>query len=582
MIPDARRSLPAVLGLFIGILLATSPGAALASIALLAVLAALRKDLRPSPSQLRDRSLILLFTIGLGTWWLIGTVHAPGTAIAWADTVTWLVLALAAALGVLGPSRGSAAPSLMHVALGVVVGLFAMGAHSLIEVSTTQAARASGWAVHPNTWAAMAVVGAAAAAALAYGRRSVWILGVAFSFSAFIVVASGSRTAALGLGVALIVTALTRLATAAQRKRWIVIAATTVAFAAAMAVGTILFAPRLAGTWTALWSPSVSPGDANLVLASEEIGPPYWTLRTAEVDLVGGVADVAVHKVTATAADPLARVHQRIDLAPGETITLSVDVQGDHRPGIVGFSDPAGRIVVDAALGTQANSGPIEVVAVRTDTLGPWTRLHLTVRNEQASSVIWRFGLAPSLLGRAGAEAFFRRPAIVAGPDPAPTYTATTIDDRIRQLAAKSARQRLGYVTAALRVSLVSPWFGHGASEPFYDHVLRYAPAALAATDRPTHAHSLWLDTLVTRGWVGLAGLVLAIWSLAAATPATARARLLPLAAALLVLNTFDFTLWTPGGAIPAIATWLLVNQGAPHGANGGHADPDDSVTVSG
>jgi len=519
-------------------------------------------------ARARSHAALVLIGVGLLAWWWGVGGRAPTTPAAWWNLALG-AMALAAGF-VARPVQSARLTGAGHRAaalgLGLTVGVAIVAVASLPALIAAPAVRASGWAPHPNVWGTGAVVAAAvAASALGPPRRAFAPVGLAL----IAVVASGSRTAVIAwclLTVCVTVAAWSASRRAAPRAlRPVLVAAL---LAVALGVGGVAWW-SLGGRDALARFTVRAPASANLLQASEEIGPPYWTSRTVALTRTIGADGLATTEVRATAADALARVHQRVNLPPGAVRAFSVDIAGGADPGVTAFSEPAGRMTVAADGDVRALSGPITVLATRSEPVADARRLHVTVRNASDATVVWRVGLAPTLSGVGGAVATFRRPALVVGDAPQ-AYEPTTVADRVRALAALSSDQRLGYLAAAAAIVRASPWWGHGAATPFAGLADRYAPGRLGPTDRPAHAHMLWTDLLVTRGVLGTLGFLLVIAGLVASTPTPTRRRLFPLAAVLLVANTLDLTLWTPAGAPLALAGWLWAVRATP-AATGPH-----------
>lgn len=411
------------------------------------------------------------------------------------------------------------------------------------------------WVNHTNEWASMAVMVAAAAVPLY--RRKLWIHAQLWLFLAAVLVAAavGSRTAIFAVVAGVFAT----LAVGATTRRRGVHLPLLAVLGLAIGASIVILSPlgtRLAGL--------VPRQTTNLVIASEEIGGEYWTRRGVEVLTEPGEDGINWFRIRSIDDKALDRVHQRFDLAPREIRTLALEYrQTDSGGGIVAFSEPHGSLIVPFSspqdLRVSGEPDVLDVIQVKGD--AGWTLLKLTVHNTSQYSLEWRVGFATSLRDGASSELNVRRVRMADGYGDegyAPTYE----QDRIRDLAALSAGQRVGYAKGVLGLLKERPLFGHGSAKPFYvlldDFSLR--PGA-AASDRPWHAHSLIGDVVVRFGFVGLAGLVLIVASAVRVLPVGQRSVAMPYLVVVLVLGFGDATFFNAGG--PFIFVPLLMAIGS-------------------
>ncbi|MFU8889558.1 MAG: O-antigen ligase family protein, partial [Trueperaceae bacterium] len=110
---------------------------------------------------------------------------------------------------------------------------------------------------------------------------------------------------------------------------------------------------------------------------------------------------------------------------------------------------------------------------------------------------------------------------------------------------------------AGLDIARASPWFGVGldaAADAFRERTRE----ALAG-DGVTYAHNLLVQLLAVHGVVGLTGALLFLGALLSTLSRAGWARLAPLLSALVLLNTWDLTLFEPFVLVPAVlalASW--------------------------
>lgn len=444
---------------------------------------------------------------------------------------------------------------------GAVFGALAMVTVSVLDL-WQGAPRAYGWTPHPNVWAALAT-GAALGGTLLFPRgRSSWLKLLLACAGLSVVAMAGSRTALLAALIGFALLAWQELASSAARPRWARAWVILVILGLLFAASTTL--TPLSTRWFA-WNAAPS---TNLLLASEDMAGAFWVRRDVlplrDVDIGGH----ATYRLSATVADPLARLHQRVLLRPGEVMTLSVEFgPGAEEAGVHAFSEAGGRISLSRRGEVELLHEPPTLLRTAvTELEDGWTRLELTVVQQGEGPLVWRFGLAPSLRGGLGSEVWVRHPQLSSGPEALP-YTPTSPEDRRRDLAGLSAAQRWGYVTAAWAVMPGHWWLGHGPSADFSNLVEARSPGLLAASDRPSHPHNLPMAMLVQYGLLGLAGLSLMILAAAWLVPSGQRGALAPLWLAMLVLSLGDATFFSAGtGHIGlALIAWRRTTESDKH-----------------
>lgn len=445
---------------------------------------------------------------------------------------------------------------------GAVFGALAMVTLSAIDL-WQGAPRAYGWTPHPNVWAALAT-GAALGGALLFPRgRWPWLKLSLACAGLSVVAMAGSRTALLAALIGFALLGWQELSSSAARPRraraWVILLTIGLLFAASTTL------TPLGSRWFA-WNAAPS---TNLILASEDMAGAFWTRRDVLPMRGADIGGHATYHLSATVADPLARLHQRVLLRPDEVMTLSVEFgPGAEAAGVHAFSEAGGRISLSRSGEVEQLREPPTLLRTAVAELEDgWTRLELTVMQQGEDPLVWRFGLAPSLRGGLGSEVWVRRPQLSSGPEALP-YTPTSPEDRGRDLAGLSAAQRWGYVAAALAVMRGHWWLGHGPSADFSSLVEARSPGLLAASDRPSHPHNLPMAMLVQYGLLGLAGLSLMILAAAWLVPAGQRWALAPLWLAMLVMSLGDATFFSAGTGYIGLAliAWRRRSP-APEGA---------------
>lgn len=408
------------------------------------------------------------------------------------------------------------------------------------------------WVKHTNVWAAMAAMVAAATVPL-YGKKLREYALVLLTVAAVLVAAAtGSRTAIFAVVAGAAATFL--VSAVGERAGWRVGLVTALGATAAVAV--VLASPlgsRLAGL-------VADTATSNQVIASEELQGEYWTKRGVEVVVAPGPDGLRQFLIRSSDGKALGRAHQRFVLPAGAVRTLVFEfTQTGAGGGVVAFSEPTGSMIVPFGKpGEVAASGQPEVLAVEeVPTDGNWTLALLTVRNTGEQPVVWRVGISPNLRGGGVSELKVRHVRMFSGTQDLgyqPTYAAT----RLRELATLSASQRLSYADGALGLLVEKPLFGHGSGKPFYQLLDDYAlSAAAAASDRPTHAHSLVGDVLVRFGIVGLVGLLALLTAAVRTLPRGGRLAALPFLVVVFVLGLGDATFFNAGG--PFVLGYLLL-----------------------
>lgn len=411
------------------------------------------------------------------------------------------------------------------------------------------------WVNHTNVWAALAAL--VASASMPLYRTSLRSRAVAIlSASAIIVAAAtGSRTALFAVAAGVVMSLL--VAPTKRVLNWRGAASVVVGLVAVS--GLVLLSPlgsRLVGP--------VSGGEANLVLASEELGGQFWTPRGVAVRSERGSDGSNWFRITSLDGQAFDRVHQRLVIPPMETRTFSFDYrQASIGGGVVAFTEGGGSMVVPFSASSDVNvAGHPEFVDAGSHAgVDGWTTFNLTVRNSSAEPLVWRVGLSPNLRNEQGAVLDVRQVRMTHGGE-ATAYVPTYAESRVRELASLSAGQRLGYAQGVLGLLAERPLFGHGSARPFYvlldDYSLR---SSATASDRPWHAHSLLGDVLVRFGAVGLLGLLVVLACAVRSLPQGRRLSAAPFLVVVFVLGFGDATFFNAGG--PFVLSYLLLTMPA-------------------
>lgn len=430
-------------------------------------------------------------------------------------------------------------------------------ASAAIAFSTGE--RVAAWTTHPNVWGAHLAAGLAVALGLVLGERRTTVAAIGV-LGVMAVAATGSRTATLAVIAAVIVAVAFagRSGRVRAPRRAIVAGVTMALLVSAVVLSTMPLGARLdlIGFGTAGAEPT------NRFAASEELTSALWTARDVTVERLADDRGVAVHQVRSRTPDGLARLHQRVVIPAGTAAIVSVELGPEGLDaGLLAFGEPSGRLSIRRDGTVLARPSDLDVTSVSVSTLDDgWTRLTVNLTALTEESRIWRVGFAPSLSRGHTDVVRIRRPSIVWGNEPLP-YVGTTVRDREAARARASAAQRLEYVPAAIAIASRSWLVGHGRERTFAELADAYAPGRLGASDRPTHAHSLLLDLLVTNGVLGVVGFGLmgAAWWMA--VPRASRPAAAPLIVALVLANVGDATLFT-GGPEFALLAFLMLHAG--------------------
>lgn len=462
---------------------------------------------------------------------------------------------VACALGGAWLARSSGHRRLRVVVAGSSWAAWIMAATSVVQALTTSGARIEGWQVHPNIWAAAAVV--PALLPLALGDRG-WLGATALAAGLTTAAAAGSRTALLGLVVGMAGLAVVGL----RGARGTVVLRWSVVLLVFAATGLAL----QSGRWLPLID-AVRHPDRLLVSVSSTRSGNLLSSRgqavgvTVSPDAAGATREASV-TVTKAAGAGWSRLQHEAVLVPGTTYTLTVEMSAisqDGRPGLLGYGRVGSirpRLEVDATTGEVIDVGgglAVESVDVRPQE-GGWHATTITFRYDGEAPVHWWVGPAPDLRsGTTGGGVEVRRFMLGVGSSAQPFVEPGTED-----LALRQALDRVTAFRAAWRGFLARPWFGQPLGS--FAGFARGTTVRDAATD-VLHAHDLVLQTLFETGAVGALALALLLTGLARLAHA-AGPGLAIVFACVMLLNLVDLTFWSSGQAL-VLATTAAMAHGA-------------------
>lgn len=407
------------------------------------------------------------------------------------------------------------------------------------------------WVTNTNVWASLAAMAATATVPLYREKVRSQAVTILFFAAILVAAATGSRTALLAIAAGVVTNLLMAFAKGAFSWRGAVIVVVGLVPVGAL----VLLSPlgsRLVG--------SVHGGEGNLVLASEELGGKYWTLRGVAVRSERGSEGLNWFRITSLDGRALDRVHQRFVIPPMETRTLSLDYrQLSAGGGVVAFAEGGGSMVVPFSANSEVSivGNPTLVDASSHPAVDGWTTFVLTVRNSTSEPLVWRVGLSPNLRNEPGAVLDIRQVRMTRAAE-VTAYVPTYAESRVRELASLSAGQRLGYAQGVIGLLAERPLFGHGSARPFYVLLDDYSlQSGATASNRPLHAHSLMGDVLVRFGAVGLVGLLAIVACAVCSLPQGRRLSIAPLLVVMFILGLGDATFISAGG--PFVLSYLLL-----------------------
>ena len=490
----------------------------------------------------------------LGLPWLVaGPAGAGALAIAQGLAV-WLIYrsasAVRSATGTLGVWR--------EASIGVLFGLTGVLVRGLAQMEdvdlTVQRsfAQAVAWAEHPNLFAHTILVASLLVAILLPSSR---LRLVALTIGAIGILAAGARETAVAWVVVALVLVLRDRTRGAAR----VAAFTLIGVVLVVAAGV---GPALGLGRTGFLVDLVAADARTNLLRGTEIPRGDWWHQLG-VTFDHGPAVIAnetltVYQVTKHAEDPWSRLQQVVPLTPGE-YTLSawllpgpdavVGLDGWGRSGGIDFN-LAVTLGVSGWTGTA--SGPIRLLNQRElGRDGDWR--HVAVSFQYLGSpTAWYVGVVPDRVTAMGGTSSFAALQLERDLE-ASTYQAAPADRGLDLAAGRFPVWRDAVEAAAARPLL--GWGPEGLTTAVASTRSAGGPTA-DARNRPlaAHAHNAYLDVLVERGVVGLAGLLLLVGMLSLRAVQQRDVAALAVLVAVICVNLFDTTLLFGGVLYPLAA----------------------------
>ncbi len=426
---------------------------------------------------------------------------------------------------------------LSGIALGAVFGSTTMAALSLLEALLTPNERSNGWLVHPNTWAAQALLPGLAP----FVVHVSWRLRIWSSLATLVVTfTSGSRTILIGFLIAALILTVWSLHEQFHRAE-ITIVGTGLLLTAVVMM--ITLSPRISTTLRDLTSPlAISTSKGNLLSGVGQL---------KRVRLISATPPSAARAnptiIAKTDDSNWGRLQHSVLLFPNTEYVISLELYWEDPailPGLLGIGHAGEnseavqlRIWSENDQWVTSSVGAIEVLEVQSSFTGDgWIRLETALRYEGQQAVRWWVGPTPDQREVASqAILYVRKFQLELGTTPSP-FTAPSPS----HLSTIQALSRLFAFKVAWQGFLEKPWVG----QPVGSFALYYrANPPSQDTAIPGHAHNLFLQTLFERGFIGLIGLLLfLIGILLIGLPASKK--LLVVFATVIAINLTDFTLW--------------------------------------
>jgi len=494
-------------------------------------------------AMLAFAALLRRALLGVTYWWLLALGGALWLVPAASDLVAGrvsagtlnelgqLLLAVAVVLG--GAALWHVVTDTKPVTRGLLVSLTLMAVVSIVY-RILAPGRVSGWADHPNIWAAGVLLPTTAVFLLdrSPGARSL------ASVSAWLVVAlSGSRSAAVVLAgtiVFFIAASLLKIVgrASALATRLVIVLAVACAFGALL----IVAVPRLTATIRDVvrvpWS---------------EIRPPVLGARQDLGVEVTSFADGVLEAKTLN-ADGWSRVQYPIVLFPGTTYSVALDLKSNSPgtvPGVLGVVSGADKVVLERRENWEARAGGrIHLIDfVVQDEGAGWTTVALTFRSTANETLRMYIGPAPDLSGSMGAKLLVRNVKASAG---GVEVLLASADYKVAPTAeTREALSRVSSFAAGWRGFAEAPLVGQRAMS-FAEYYRLNPPTQ--ATAVPSHAHNELLQTMFRMGAIGSMGLLLVLgWVGLVLAQGSSRHRAVILLAVALLANLVDVVLWSSG-----------------------------------
>ena len=469
---------------------------------------------------------LLANTIGFVTLATISVLHQE------ADRVLWYlgVLGAGAALVLIGQTSVFRLVARTTIALNAwIVPVMALAAGFGLLRLWHDPQRLALHTANPNLLAADLVIGYFTLLLLRPELRSLNpILGPATLLA---IIFTGSRTALIGFLVALTIWLLLR-STPSQSKRLAVI---TLGTSAAVLGGVLFLSERVASA------------SHNLLAVSTTLAHEAWSAAYAQSwDVQGG----------ATTGPNVRESADRIQgqAKPGSTLVVfqSIGLSSEGQPYVASIflrSDTTQAVVLSSHLShVRCHVGEQWSRCVTPTGSGDGHR-HAQLRIEALEPGggfdIYVFG--PQLEGGSVVRPYQRKP-------PALIHPAVIERFALRRSSSADAQERLAAAIVGVKAFLDSPWIGVGELElrSRLSNEGRQEPGAISLG----HTHNLLVELLASVGVIGVSGWALSIGLGLFLAAVRLRAAIAPLLAALIILNTTDYTLFHAGSIWPL---WVVM-----------------------
>lgn len=387
--------------------------------------------------------------------------------------------------------------------------------------------------------------------------QSIRLRLLALAVSASGILLSGSREAAIAWVIFVLVLFLQ--SDYSWRKRALGFLA-----AAAILVLSVGLGPRL-GWGNVGFLLDIVPGSQgkNLVQGSELPSGDWWdtsftSYETYPVTISGQA--LTAYQVTKDGSAQWLRLQQVIPIERAKVYTASVWIQDaeGQRPGIQGWSKTADdqEFILSAQLSSgvwyASVSGQGRVVdASIAEKQGDWTRVFVSFIYDGDTPKLYLYlGLTPDQQ-----EAFASTTSFAGFQLEQSALTSYAPGAASRGLSLGVAR--IPYWSVAWQGIAEKPWLGHGLGA-FPDFYQAHTDQQSQLQAIPAHTHNLFLQTLFERGFLGFAGLLLFVWALAWQAMRQRDGLLLTVIAVLLLVNSFDISLFYGAVLYPlaAAAGW--------------------------
>jgi O-antigen ligase len=473
----------------------------------------------------------------------VDTASPPVVAVAWTATIAWVLLApvavregdltslvAQAAVVALPLAAVAVARSRLRVVLPAALGLYA-AALTLATilaggglVGGGQADRVALFTGNPNVLGAALVTAVVAWMAVMPGRR--WLV-LSWPVVALAVLHTGSRTS----GAALLVAAVAWAVASSWRRRRRTVLAVAAGIVAIVAAGVI-------------WQRGIVEMTPNLLAAPNDLLDPAWEkglaafVRIGPERVPGPFPDTLGQHLVGAAADSRRIVHQSLGRSEsGAPYVASIYLRADEPQRVV--------------LGTNMSS-------VTCDVGVEWRRCVTPVGYGDDVSSRQLVLAAARRGGSIDVEVFGaqyeRGVAATAFRDERPSWLPQTMVNRfdLRRLSLMPVNRVVPW-RAGLDIAREHVWVGVGRAAAPRLFAERTSGSGMAPV---TYAHHLVIQVLAVYGIAGVAAATILCLGLASAVARGAWPNLLPLVVAIVLLNTWDVTVFEPTGLAPALLAW--------------------------